>query len=58
MWRVLRSWNTEQARALIIVKVGKSGSWVEALSNMLCVIGEPAVGDSVEWAITLATNLD
>ena len=54
----MRSWNTEQARALIIVIVGKSGSWVEALSNMLCMIGEPALEGSVEGAITLATNLD
>jgi hypothetical protein len=49
---------SEQSSALICAIFGKNSGWVEALSDMLRVIKEPAVGDSMEGAISLAAKLD
>lgn len=49
---------SEQSTALICVIFGKNSGWVESLSNMLRVIKEPTVGESLEGAISLAAKLD
>jgi hypothetical protein len=49
---------SEQATAIIMGLVGKGSSWLEALNILLRVIGEPAISDSLEGAISFASTFD